>query len=197
MDRLLAATGRDVLADVVGADRQLAVAAVDEDRELHGAGPAEVAERVERGADGAAGEEHVVDEDDEPAVDAVGGMSVSSSARRALEPQVVAVERDVERAGRRRSTPSKACDPGGQPAGERGAAGRDAEQDDVGAAAGLLEQLVGHAGRRRGRRRGPEDGPGGGGVAGRTGRAWAAVIADLLPRLTGRARWRGACGVRR
>ena len=42
--------GRQVLADVVGADRQLAVAAVDEHRELHGPGPAELEQRVERGA---------------------------------------------------------------------------------------------------------------------------------------------------
>ena len=40
-----------VLADVVGADRQLAVAAVDHHRELHGPGPAVVGERVERGPD--------------------------------------------------------------------------------------------------------------------------------------------------
>ena len=59
----LGARGRQVLADVVGADRQLAVAAVDEDRELHACGPAVVEQRVDRGADRAAGVEHVVDED--------------------------------------------------------------------------------------------------------------------------------------
>ena len=60
---------RQVLADVVGADRQLAVAAVDEDREPHGARAAEVGEGVERGADGAPGVEDVVDEDDHLVVD--------------------------------------------------------------------------------------------------------------------------------
>lgn len=72
LDRLPQRRG-EVLADVVGADRKFAVAAVDEDRELDGARAADVAEGVEGGADGAAGEEHVVDEDDEAAVDAVAG----------------------------------------------------------------------------------------------------------------------------
>ena len=58
---------RQVLADEVGPDRQLAVAPVDEHRELHRAGPTELGERVERGADRPPGEEHVVDEDDRPA----------------------------------------------------------------------------------------------------------------------------------
>jgi hypothetical protein len=43
--------GGQVLADVVGPDRQLAVAAVDEDGELHARRPPEVEERVDRGAD--------------------------------------------------------------------------------------------------------------------------------------------------
>ena len=73
--------GREVLADVVGADRQLPMAAVDEHRELDGPRPAEVGQRVERGPNGPAGEQHVVDEDDGLAVDAAGGTSVSSSAR--------------------------------------------------------------------------------------------------------------------
>ena len=55
---------REILADVVGANRQLAVAAVDQHRQLHGAGPAPVGQRVERGADGATGEEDVVDQYD-------------------------------------------------------------------------------------------------------------------------------------
>ena len=59
------AAGRQVLAHEVGPDRQLAVAAVDEDRELHRAGPAELVERVERGAHRATGVEHVVDEHDD------------------------------------------------------------------------------------------------------------------------------------
>ena len=61
------ARGRQVLADVVGADRQLAVAAVAEHGELDPLRAAVVEEGVDRGAHGAAGEEDVVDEDDRAA----------------------------------------------------------------------------------------------------------------------------------
>src|SRR5947208_10711885 len=60
----LVARGRKVLADVVGADRQLAVAAVDEHGELDALGPSVVEERLDRGPDRAARVEDVVDEDD-------------------------------------------------------------------------------------------------------------------------------------
>ena len=61
----LAARGGHVLSDVVGAERQLAVTAVDEDRELHGARPTDVAERVQGRADRTTRVEDVVDEDDQ------------------------------------------------------------------------------------------------------------------------------------
>ena len=98
------------------------------------AGPAEVAQRVERGADRAAGEEDVVDEDDEPAVDAAVGQHRGLQRPDAAQPQVVAVEGDVDgadvdlRAGER-------LDAGGEAAGQRGAAGRDADEDEGGEAA--------------------------------------------------------------
>ena len=59
----LAARGGQVLADVVGPDRQLAVAAVGDDGELDARRAAVVEERLDRGADRAAGVEDVVDED--------------------------------------------------------------------------------------------------------------------------------------
>ena len=72
--------GREVLADVVGADRELAVAAVDEDGEPHRGGTPVVGEGVERGADGAPAVEDVVDEDDGLAVDArVGDLAWASA----------------------------------------------------------------------------------------------------------------------
>src|SRR5204862_3052638 len=54
--------GGQVLADVVGPDRQLAVAAVGEHCELHPVGPAVGEERLDRGANRAAGVEDVVHE---------------------------------------------------------------------------------------------------------------------------------------
>src|SRR6185312_6487962 len=59
---VVARVGGQVLADRVGPDGQLAVAPVDQHGELDGPGPAEVGEGVEGGPDGAAREEHVVDE---------------------------------------------------------------------------------------------------------------------------------------
>src|SRR5581483_6058520 len=58
----LAARSRQVLADVVGTDRKLAVAAVADDCELDAGGPAVVEERLDRRADRPAGVEDVVDE---------------------------------------------------------------------------------------------------------------------------------------
>ena len=103
----LAARRRDVLADVVGLDRQLAVAAVDQDDELDGARPAEVDERVERGAGGAAGVEHVVDQDDGAVVDRERDLGAPDDRLRAhrLPHQVVAVEGDVEGADAARRRP--------------------------------------------------------------------------------------------
>ena len=59
----LAARGRQVLADVVGPDRKLAVAAVGEDGELDAPGPPVLEERLDRGPDRPARVEDVVDED--------------------------------------------------------------------------------------------------------------------------------------
>ena len=78
---VLGQRGRDVLADVVGADRQLTVTAVDQDGELHGGRAADVAERVQRGPHGAAGEEHVVDQDHPPAVDPAAAAARSGRPR--------------------------------------------------------------------------------------------------------------------
>ena len=76
--------GREVLADEVGPDRQLAVAPVDQDGEADRLGPPDVAQRVERRADGAAGEEHVVDQHDGAPSTPPGGIEVGSSARAGL-----------------------------------------------------------------------------------------------------------------
>jgi len=53
-----------VLADVVGTDRQLAMAAVGEHGELHALRAAVVEQRLDRRAHGAAREQHVVDDHD-------------------------------------------------------------------------------------------------------------------------------------
>ena len=106
--------------------------------------PAEVDDRVERGADGPAREQDVVDEDHRLGLD--GERDVRSADHRGpAHAQVVAVERDVERADRQRG----AVDLGdlrGQAVREADAAGAQADERQILGAAVLLEDLVGDAG---------------------------------------------------
>ena len=102
-------------------------------------------ERVEGGADGAAGEEHVVDEDDQAAVDAVTGDLGAGQRAGGLHAQVVAVHGDVERADRDLAA-GDLFELGGEPPGEEDAAGRNAEQHHVVGALGAFDDLVGDAG---------------------------------------------------
>ena len=100
---------RQVLADVVGADRELAVAAVDEDGELDAGGASVVEERLDRGADRAPRVEDVVDEDDGASLEREVELRLAHDRLRvqrrlaAADADVVAVEGDVDGAeGRRR-----------------------------------------------------------------------------------------------
>ncbi len=145
-DELLARR-RDVLADVVGADRQLAMAAIDEHRQADRLRPAEVDERVHRGADRPAGVQHVVDEDDRPAVDARRQLRALDDRLLGDHRQVVAVERDVERPDR--DVDALVLGDGrGDAAGERHAAPLDADEQQAVGARLLLDDLVGKADRR-------------------------------------------------
>src|SRR5690606_9051277 len=144
LDRLPQRRG-EVLADVVGADGQFAVAAVDEDGELHRARAPDVVQRVEGGADGPAGEEHVVDEDDQAAVDAVTGDLGAGQGTRGVHAQVVAVHGDVERADRDLAL-GDLLQLGGEALGEEDAPRRDAEEHHVVGALGAFDDLVGDAG---------------------------------------------------
>src|SRR5881398_768943 len=113
----LVSGGGQVLADVVRADGELAVAPVGEHRQLDALGPAVVEERVDRGADRAAGVEDVVDEDAghplEREVEAGRADERLRMPRRLSRANVdvVAVERDVELAERNLA----ASDPGDSP----------------------------------------------------------------------------------
>ena len=144
-DDLLAAGGGHVLADVVGADRQLAVPAVDEHGQLHRARTPVLAQRVERGAHRPAGEQHVVDQHDQPVVDAAVGQRGVAERAGGAAAQVVAVERGVDRADGGGDA-GELGDRGGQPAGEHRSAGRDADDHElvgvVRPEGGLLDDLV-------------------------------------------------------
>jgi hypothetical protein len=177
---LLVAGGGHVLAHVVGPDRQLAVPAVDEHRQLHRAGSAVVGEGVERGPHGAAGHQDVVDEHHERVVEpAVGDVGALQRPRRAAA-QVVAVERGVHDADREGGA-AELGDGRAQPPGEQRAAGGDADEDHVLDPCGLLDDLVGDAGDGAGHVGGAEQLP--------RGRRTRAIVrhGSLLPRLAGRA----------
>ena len=89
---------RDVLAYKVGADRELAVPPVDKDRQTDGAGTAVIDECVHRGPDGPAREEDVVDQNDHTFVDGERDLRLAYDRRVPDSSEVVAVERDVDRA---------------------------------------------------------------------------------------------------
>src|SRR5438132_4179711 len=91
---------RDVLAHEVGADRELAVAPVDEHGQADRARTTVVDERIHRRADRAAGEEDVVHEHDHAVVHAERDRGLAHHRRVADAREVVAVERDVKRAER-------------------------------------------------------------------------------------------------
>ena len=132
----LGARGRQVLADDVGADRQLAVPAVAQHGEPDARRAPVVEHRLDRGAHGAPGVEHVVDDHDRRAVEReVERRGLDDRLRMrarlaAAQAHVVAVEGDVERADRHLD----AADLGEQrrePACQRDAARVDADEREA------------------------------------------------------------------
>ena len=76
----------------------LPVPAVDQDRKLHAGRAPDVHQRVERGADGAPGEQHVVDEDDVFIVERCGDVGLADGGAGVHRRPVVPVQVDVQRA---------------------------------------------------------------------------------------------------
>src|SRR5262249_14187714 len=97
----LALLGRDPLADVIGMNRQLAMAAIHKHGKLHSARTAEIHKFVERGAYRAARIENVVDEDDGLPFDAFRNLGPLHDRLYVYGRQIVSIERNVERAHRR------------------------------------------------------------------------------------------------
>src|SRR5258706_3703576 len=138
---------RDVLADEISADRELAMAPVHEHGEADGARTPVVHERVHGGPDGAAGEEHVVDEHDDPVVDREVERGFVHDRRIADAREVVAVERDVEGA-QRHDRVLVLADRLTHADGEDVAARADADDGEGGKLAIALDDLVSDAGDR-------------------------------------------------
>src|SRR5439155_15468273 len=78
-------------------DGELTPTAIDQDHEGDTTRPTKVGQLVQRGAHGAAGVQHVVDDDDVLALDIDGNPRLPHERSRPNRLQVVAIERDVER----------------------------------------------------------------------------------------------------
>jgi len=130
-----------VLSHEVGAYRELAVPAIDEHRETDRAGPPVVDERVHRGADGASGEQHVVHENDDLVVDREVQRRLADDRRIADAREVVAVERDVQRA-ERDGRVLVGADRVAQPDGQDVAARADTDDGETGEFAVTFDDLV-------------------------------------------------------
>ena len=138
----IAAIGRHVQAHDVGLDRQLAVAAVDQSGQADPRGPAQVADRIQRRADGPAGEQDVIDQHDLGAVDPNGISVPRRTGQRPALFQIVAVERDVDGADGHFVVGVAAAAPG--PAAgraERPASGRRPSRNGDGGAAAVRRSL--------------------------------------------------------
>src|SRR6185312_3349716 len=132
------------LAHDVGANGQLAPAAVHEHGERDAGGAAEVRQLVERRANGAPGVEHVIHDHQVLAVDVprnVGGANDGAWPDRL---QIVAIERDVERTARNVLTLAFLHD-GDEPVSKLDAAALDADEDEVICAIVELDDFVRHA----------------------------------------------------
>ena len=150
--------GRQVLAHVVGPDRQLAVAAIDEHGQAHRSRPTELGQRVEGRTDRSAGVEDVVDQHDDAVVDpAVGNLGAPGSPDR-VAAQVVAMERDVELADRDVG-PLDLGDRRSETVRERDSARWDPEENEARGPLVAFEDLVADAAERPGDLVGAEDVP--------------------------------------
>src|SRR6476469_6210454 len=149
----LVAGGWQVLADVIRADGELAVAAVGEHGQLHALGPAVAEERVDGRADRAAGVEDVVDEDAghplEREVERGRAHERLWVPRRlaAADVDVVAVEGDVE-LPERDLRAGEFLDALAQPLCERDSARVDANEGDPAEVGVALDDLVRDPGQR-------------------------------------------------
>jgi len=137
--------GRNVLPGVIGADRQLAMSAVDQNRKLNLARPAEIHQTVECGADCPAREQNVVHQHDSAAVDGKRNTGLLEDGLWADGGQIIPIEGDIERSDRRLAAGDR-LDPRLQPKRQRHAARTNSDQCEVVEIAVSLDDLVGDAG---------------------------------------------------
>ena len=119
-------------------------AAVDEHAEEDPLGAAEVGELVEGGADGPAGVEDVVHDDDGAAVERAGQVRLPDHGADADGLEVVAIEGDVELAARHLHAFGR-LDQASEPLGELDAPALDADKQEALRSLASLDDFNGHA----------------------------------------------------
>jgi hypothetical protein len=119
------------------------VSAVDDDDQLDGAGPPEINQGVERRADGSARVQHIVDQEDFPVVDGKRDLGAPDERLRSngVAHQIVAIERDIKRAGRH-VVAVDFLECAGDAPRQRDPAGPDAHQRELVQPAVAFENLV-------------------------------------------------------
>lgn len=120
------------------------MATVDEHRELHRSGTAEVLERVERGSGGPPGEEHIVDKDHATRVKAPRGNLGVADRPGSAQSQIITIESDIKHTDRNIDT-LKRMNPSGESVGQWHPPGRNAEQYSINGARGLFKDLMGNS----------------------------------------------------
>ena len=128
-------------ADESRFDGQFAMAAVDQHQQLHARRAAVIEQRVERGADGAAGVQHVVHQDDVLALHGKRNFGGADHRLDADGGEVVAIEIDVENADRNGAVFER-LDLGGQALRQRNAAAADADEGQLVEVFGLFQDFV-------------------------------------------------------
>ena len=142
---LLGGGGGQVLSDVVCPDGEFAVAAVDQHGEPDDPRAAEVDDGVQRGTDGAAGVQHVIDEHHDLVVDPCSRELGGVRRPGGLVGEVVAEHGHVQLSDNRGGVHGgvRGCDLAGQPDCQRVPPARNAQQDQVLGAFVGFEDLMG------------------------------------------------------
>ena len=137
----LLARRRQVLADVVGPDRQFPVPAIHQDRQLDRRRSADPGQRIEGGLDGAPRVEHIVDENNGLSVDPSGRYQRFLRRTKRLAGEVVSEQRGVDdrqiRVGARHL-----ANPVNEATSKRRSSSRNARDDEALAASVAFDDLV-------------------------------------------------------
>src|SRR5688572_12364630 len=128
-------------------DREFAAAAIHQDGEGDASRAAEVRQFIHGRANRASGVEHIVHDHDVPTIEAQRQARLPDDGPRANRLQVIAVQRDVERASGDAYS-FAFIDEGGDTLGELNATALDADQDQVIRSRKKLDYLIGHASQR-------------------------------------------------